>query len=220
MLKKFSLFITLAALSHLNLAHADGISSAEKVYKDVSNSIFMILDIRNHDYNHPVDFGSAVAVTQDLLATNCHIALKGEEQLVKMDSTLLPTTLLYKDENQDLCLLKINKKILKPVTLRSANTVRIGEEVFTIGSPKGYERTISRGIISNKIKYKTTAILQTDAAISPGSSGGGLFDTESHLIGLTFSKNLGRGSEGIGFALPAELITSVVSELEKTGGLI
>jgi S1-C subfamily serine protease len=88
--------------------------------------------------------------------------------------------------------------------------VHIGEEVFTIGSPKGYEKSISRGIISNKIKFKDTSILQTDASISPGSSGGGLFDTKSHLIGITFLKNEAAGSEGIGFAIPAELIKGLV----------
>jgi serine protease Do len=196
--------------------YADGISAAEKVYRDVNTSIFMVFDIKNHDYKNPVEYGSAVAITEDILATNCHVALKGDERIIKIDNKLMPATLLYTDEVQDLCLLKISKKILKPVTLRSANSVRIGEEIFTIGSPKGYERTISRGIISNKIKYKMTAILQTDAAISPGSSGGGLFDTQSHLVGIVFLKNKGDGVEGIGFALPTELITSVMGKLKTT----
>jgi serine protease Do len=174
----------------------------------------MIFDIKNHNYKNPVEYGSAVAIAKDILATNCHVALKGDEQLIKINTKLVPSTLLYMDERQDLCLLKISEKILIPVKFRSANSVRIGEEVFTIGSPKGYERTISRGIISNKIKYKMTSILQTDAAISPGSSGGGLFDTKSHLVGITFLKNKGEGVEGIGFALPTELIVSIVNQLE------
>ena len=215
MFKKLLLFMTLVSLSCTESLYADGISAAEKVYQDVNTSIFMIFDIKNHDYKNPVEYGSAVAIAKDILATNCHVALKGDEQLIKIDTKLMPTTLLYMDELQDLCLLKISEKILRPVKLRSANSVRIGEEVFTIGSPKGYERTISRGIISNKIKYKMTSILQTDAAISPGSSGGGLFDTHSHLIGITFLKNEGAGVEGIGFALPTELIATVVNKINS-----
>lgn len=194
--------------------HADGISAAEKVYRDVNNSIFMVFDIKNNDYQHPVNFGSSVAVAKNILATNCHVALGGDIRVVKINQKLEPATLLYKNENDDICLLKIAAHSLHPVALRAAKTVRIGEEVFTIGSPKGYEKTISRGIISNKIKFKDTAILQTDAAISPGSSGGGLFDTTSHLIGITFSKNEARGAEGIGFAVPTELISVILRKYQ------
>ncbi len=207
-------FIIFGYLLLAGQLHADGISSAEQVYKEVNASIFMIFDVKNHNYKNPIEYGSAVAVTKDILATNCHVALQGDEHVIKINDKLVPTTLLYANEAQDMCLLRISKKILKPVTLRGANSVRIGEEVFTIGSPKGYERTISRGIISNKIKYNKTSILQTDAAISQCSSGGGLFDTKSHLIGITFLKNEGAGAEGIGFALPTELIVSIVDELK------
>ncbi|MDR3491381.1 MAG: trypsin-like peptidase domain-containing protein [Gammaproteobacteria bacterium] len=215
MYKQLFSLILLINFAFMGQLHADGISAAEKVYQDVNTSIFMVFDIKNHDYKKAVEYGSAVAVGKDILATNCHVALKGDEHLIKINSKLIPTTVLYVNEPQDLCLLKINQKILKPVKLRNANDVRIGEEVFTIGSPKGYERTISRGIISNKIKYNMTSILQTDAAISPGSSGGGLFDTKSHLIGITFLKNEGAGVEGIGFALPTELIAAVVNKLDS-----
>jgi serine protease Do len=192
---------------------ADGISAAEKVYQDVNNSIFMIFDIHNNDLQHPIDFGSAVAITKNVLATNCHVALKGDLRVIKIHDKIVTATLIYKDEIDDICLLKVPENNLIPVKLRDANSVRIGEEVFTVGSPKGYEKSISRGIISNKIKFKNTSILQTDAAISPGSSGGGLFDTDSNLIGITFLKNEASGSEGIGFALPTELISVLVEKL-------
>lgn len=206
--------VAIASLAMSVQVQADGISSAEKVYADVNKSIMMIFNIKNHDYNKPVGYGSSVAITKNILATNCHVALKTDESVVKINKQFKSTTLIYKNELQDLCLLKISEKTLSPVRLRNASTVRIGEEVFTIGSPKGFERTISRGIISNKIKYQTTAILQTDASISPGSSGGGLFDTHSRLIGITFSKNEGEGAEGLGFALPTELISAIIHHLQ------
>jgi serine protease Do len=197
-------------------ASADGISSAEKVYQNVSNSIFMVFETNKIDPKKVVVYGSGVAVSKNIIATNCHIALKADNSFVKFKKTYLPATLIYKDEADDICLLKVAKNTLIPVSFRSANSVKIGEEVYSIGSPRGYEKSISRGIISNKIKFKDTAILQTDASLSPGSSGGGLFDTQSHLIGMTFLKNESTGAEGIGFAVPAEIIKALVVKVKNT----
>jgi serine protease Do len=213
MSKKIIIIIALLSFGLPLPLLADGISAAEHVYKNVNKSVFMIFDIKDHNYKAPVEFGSGIAITRDIIATNCHVALKGDDHLVKIERTLEPSQEIYHDELHDLCLLKINQKILSPVTLRSGKSVRIGEEVFTIGSPKGYEKTMSRGIISNKIAYNNSAILQTDAAVSPGSSGGGLFDTHGKLIGIIFLKNRAEGVEGIGFALPTELITAAIDQL-------
>ncbi len=194
----------------LSPVYADGISSAEKVYQHVNNSIFMIFETNKSDPNKVVAYGSGVAVSKNIIATNCHVALKADTSFVKIQKKFQPATLIYKDEPDDICLLKIPENTLIAVSFRAANSVKIGEEVYSIGSPRGYEKSISRGIISNKIKFKDTAILQTDASLSPGSSGGGLFDTQSHLIGMTFLKNESTGAEGIGFAVPSEIIKAIV----------
>jgi serine protease Do len=207
-IKPISLIALLFAM--ISPIHADGISAAEKVYQNVNNSIFMIFETNKSDPNKVVSYGSGVAVSKNIIATNCHVALKADTSFVKIQKKFQPATLIYKDEADDICLLKIPENTLIAVSFRSANSVKIGEEVYTIGSPRGYEKSISRGIISNKIKFKNTAILQTDASISPGSSGGGLFDTKSHLIGMTFLKNESTGAEGIGFAVPAEIIKDLV----------
>jgi serine protease Do len=207
------IFITIIALLIPLPLFADGISAAENVYQHVNKSVFMIFDIKDHNYKTPAEFGSGIAITKDIIATNCHVALKGDDHLIKIEKNLEPSQEVYHDELHDLCLLKINEKILTPVRLRDGASVRIGEEVYTIGSPKGYEKTMSRGIISNKIAYNKSAILQTDAAISPGSSGGGLFDTQGKLIGIIFLKNRAEGVEGIGFALPTDLITAAINQL-------
>ncbi|MES2218309.1 MAG: trypsin-like peptidase domain-containing protein [Pseudomonadota bacterium] len=216
MIRRNSLLINACLLvcSLFTPLYADGISSAEKVYTKVNNAVFMVFDVKDNNIKHPVDYGSSVAVAKDIVATNCHVALQGDARLIKVGDKLLPATLIYKDELNDICLLQIAEKTLTPVAFRAASKVRIGEEVYAIGSPRGYEKSISRGIISNKIKFKESFILQTDAATSPGSSGGGLFDTHSRLIGITFAKNEAVGSEGIGFAIPAEMIESVVKKLE------
>jgi serine protease Do len=193
--------------------YADAISSAEKVYTNVNEAVFMIFDVKDNDVKKTIDYGSGVAVARHVIATNCHVALKGEARLIKINDTFVATTLIYKDELNDICLLQVNDREFKPVKFRSASTVKIGEEVFAIGSPRGYEKTISRGIISNRIKFKESYILQTDAATSPGSSGGGLFDKQGYLIGITFAKNEALGSEGIGFAIPAEMVDAALKTL-------
>jgi serine protease Do len=205
MIKKIQImFLVLLGAVFLPV-YADGISSAEKVYADVNQSIFTILDVKNSDMTKAVGYGSAVAVRSNLLATNCHVLNGGDQQLVKIGKETFPARLVSKDEASDICLIEVEGKKFKPVKFRSSKSVHIGEEVYTIGSPKGYEKSISRGIISNEIN--NGVVLQTDAAISPGSSGGGLFDTKGNLIGLTFLKDEGVATEGIGFAVPTEVIT-------------
>jgi serine protease Do len=194
-------------------ASADAISSAQKVYGNVNEAVVMIFDVKDNDVKKTIDYGSGVAVAKHVIATNCHVALKGDTRLIKINDKFVATTLLYKDELNDICLLNVADHEFKPVKLRPASSVKIGEEVYAIGSPRGYEKTISRGIISNRIKFKETYILQTDAATSPGSSGGGLFDIQGCLIGITFAKNEALGSEGIGFAIPVELVDMAMKTL-------
>jgi serine protease Do len=194
-------------------AHADAISSAQKVYGSVNEAVVMIFDVKNNDVKQTIDYGSGVAVGKHVIATNCHVALKGDARLIKVNDKFVTTTLIYKDELNDICLLNVADHEFKPVKSRPASSVKIGEEVYAIGSPRGYEKTISRGIISNRIKFKETYILQTDAATSPGSSGGGLFDIQGRLIGITFAKNEALGSEGIGFAIPVEMVDLAMKTL-------
>ena len=66
---------------------ADGVSAAEQVYQDVNKSVFMIFDIKDHNYKAPVEFGSGIAITRDIIATNCHVALKGDDHLVKIEKS-------------------------------------------------------------------------------------------------------------------------------------
>ncbi|MEO8401690.1 MAG: S1C family serine protease [Gammaproteobacteria bacterium] len=187
-------------------------SSAQKVYTRASNSIFTIYGVEPDGENKGVALGSAVAIDKNILATNCHVALTGTYLVVYINDTRKRGELYYYDQRNDLCLVKIPGIVFTPVNIRQSSTVSIGEEVFAIGNPKGYEKTISRGIISNKFTFKNTVILQTDAAISPGSSGGGLFDENGNLIGITFLKDESKGSEGLGFAIPTEFILAAMEQ--------
>ncbi len=188
------------------------ISSARKVYLQTSDSIYTIYGIEPSDKDKGVALGSAVAIDKNILATNCHVALAGSMLVVYINDKPIRGQLYYYDQHDDLCLVKVPGTTFNPIKIRASITVNIGEEVYAIGNPKGYEKTISKGIISNKYKFKNGAILQTDAAISPGSSGGGLFDENGNLIGITFLKEEGKGSEGLGFAIPTELILTALEQ--------
>lgn len=194
---------------------ANAQSTAEGVYENVKDSIGTIFSI-NEENEKESALGSGVAVEKSLIATNCHVALSGNFLIVKINNETLLGRLFYYNQKRDLCLIQIVGSPLKTVTIRPSKSVKIGEDVFAIGNPEGQMKTISKGIISNKLKEDGIELLQTDASISSGSSGGGLFDVDGKLIGIT-TKTLKEG-ENIAFAIPTELILAVVNSKEKTSG--
>ncbi len=182
-------------------------SNAESVYDSVNHSIFLV---KSFEMGSKESFqGSAVAVDKNILATNCHVALAGNILVVYLPNKKATGFLFY--NKGDLCLITVADAQFTPVKIRPSNSVKIGEEVYAVGNPEGFEKSISNGIISNKYESDGIAVLQTTAAISPGSSGGGLFDKNGSLIGITFLKNEEVGAEGLGFAIPTELILEAIS---------
>lgn len=188
-------------------SHASEAPSAETVYKNVSGSIYEVYS-NNMDKKNGWVYGSAVAVEDNLLATNCHVALSGSFIIVKVNKKAYLGRLYYYRQKKDLCIVEVVGVKLNPVHIRASNTVNIGEQVFAVGNPLELNQSISEGIISNKINDDGTTILQTDASISHGSSGGGLFDKNSNLIGITTATH--KENSGISFAIPTELILEVL----------
>ena len=112
---------------------------------------------------------------------------------------------MYRDKKRDVCIIRVSGGELLPVTnTRRFDDLKIGELVYAIGSPAGLENSISQGIISGKRNVKGQQWIQTTAAISPGSSGGGLFDKDGNLIGITTFKFSGESDEALNFAAPAK----------------
>ena len=188
-------------------SYANEAPSAESVYRNVSGSIYEIYSISMEDKNQWT-YGSAVAIENSLLATNCHVALGGSFIIVKVNKKSYLGRLYYYRQKKDLCIIEVVGVKLNPVHIRASNTVNIGEEVFAIGNPLELNQSISQGIISNKINDNGTIILQTDASISHGSSGGGLFDKNGNLIGITTATH--KENQGISFAIPTELILEIL----------
>jgi S1-C subfamily serine protease len=110
--------------------------------------------------------------------------------------------------SEDLAELQVPGLAAPAVTLRSASTLKPGERVYAIGAPLSLELTISEGLISGLRHDTGGEIIQTSAAISPGSSGGGLFDQMGRLVGITTFKL--RGGENVNFALPTDWFESMV----------
>ena len=196
------LFIAIFSNFYLSCAAA---LNAEQVYAKVKDSVYTVYGI-DFKTKKAITRGSAVAVTANILATNCHVVLAGNLVFVKLEAEKRSALILYRDEKQDLCLLSVPGVHFSPVSLRDSSDVKIGETVFAIGNPQGTEKTLSQGIISNRHELDGGIWLQTDANVSFGSSGGGLFDQSGELIGIT-SKMGG----SFGFATPTEWIMRVLN---------
>ena len=145
------------------------------------------------------------------MATNCHVIDGGSVEVYKAanrninDTKGYPATVSRRDDDKDFCLLDVKGLWGVPANVRKYDTLRVGENVYGIDAPKGLDLSLSGGVISQLRKGTRGRVIQTDAAISSGSSGGGLFDREGNLIGIITAKFVDDDVEGIGFAIPADL---------------
>jgi hypothetical protein len=143
------------------------------------------------------------------IVTNCRAVTSAVKIVVKQGSVQRTAKIRYQDAARDLCQIRLDDALPsgKPVTAYVlSKELEVGQQVFAIGSPRGLEHTISRGIVSalREMKEEAGNLVQTDAAISPGSSGGGLFDSEGRLVGvITFGF---KDAQNLNFALPSEWI--------------
>lgn len=136
-------------------------------------------------------------------------------------------TVMWSDTDLDLSITKINAKNLKYIDIGDSSKIRVGETVYAIGNPIGFEfrRTVTSGIISaknrtikieeeNKLSYMTD-LIQTDATINPGNSGGPLIYPNGQVIGINTVKIT--SAEGIGFAIPINIVKPIIESFKNTG---
>jgi hypothetical protein len=151
--------------------------------------------------------GSAVAVSETELLTNCHVVEGARKIIAKQDKKEWVATLVRSDPATDRCVLSVTNTKLKPVPgVRSYKDLKVGEALYTLGSPKGLELSISNGILSGLREEEGRQWVQTTAPISHGSSGGGLFDARGNIVGITTwtLDGLEKGDQALNFAIPAE----------------
>ena len=139
------------------------------------------------------------------------------------DGTEEKATLVATDEQTDVAVIKIEKTGLIPVTFGDSSALNVGDLTVAIGNPMGtLAGSASEGIVSGlerqlTVDGKTMTLIQTSASISPGNSGGGLFDQSGNLIGVVVAKSASSEAEGLGFAIPSDLVKEVSDSLITNG---
>ena len=187
-------------------------------FEDISQSIVSIESVPNTPQKK---FGSGVIISNDgYIVTAFHI-LSGTLSTVKIDEKTYIANLIGFDEYADLAVLKINEDNLRSIDFPNKFDLKIGETVFAIGNPYNLGISVSKGILSGtgrNFGNPYLDIIQTDAAINQGSSGGAIINSDGQLIGLSTSiASVSGGSDGVGFALPAERVIYIANEIIKYG---
>lgn len=170
--------------------------------------------------------GSGFVISEEgLILTNHHVVQSAEEIVVRFnDRTELTAELLGSDERSDIALLKVDPEAvdLKTVEFGDSEKLRVGEWVLAIGSPFGFDYSATAGIVSalgrSLPSDSYVPFIQTDVAINPGNSGGPLFNLEGKVIGIN-SQIYSRtgGFMGVSFAIPTEVVTNVVEQIQEKG---
>lgn len=198
------------------------------VAEAVSPSIVEITAIAD---NVEQSSGSGIILTEDgYLVTNTHVLQDCDTFLVKIDGIdeQIPAVCVGMDTKTDLAVLKIAYTGLPAAVIGDSDELTVGEEVVAIGNPAGLTGTVTNGIVSalhRKIKSASTSFemdcIQTDAAISPGNSGGALINLYGQIVGITSSKYTsaysGSAYEGLGFAISINEAMPIIEELIAQG---
>jgi len=189
-------------------AGAGDAKSARNFFKLASKSVYGLAG-RVQDGSgatRGVVFGSAVAITDKLAITNCHVLVNAGDNIylgAGGSDESEQARLVGANFEADRCVVRVSRMDLQPVPgIRRFDALEVGETVYAIGNPLKLDRTLSEGLLSGKRVKGDLRYLQTTAPISPGSSGGGLFDAQGNLIGIT-SFTI-KGTQSLNFAIPAE----------------
>jgi serine protease Do len=168
--------------------------------------------------------GSGFIVSADgLILTNAHVVRDAKQVLVKLsDRREFNAKVLGSDSATDIAVLKVDAKNLPTVVLGDPTTAQVGDWVLAIGSPYGFEQSVTKGIVSAKGRSlpgdSVVPFIQTDAAVNPGNSGGPLFDAGGKVIGINaqiFSPS--GGFQGLAFAIPVDVALRVKDQIVAKG---
>ncbi|MDH5392180.1 MAG: DegQ family serine endoprotease [Gammaproteobacteria bacterium] len=168
--------------------------------------------------------GSGFIISNDgYILTNHHVIKGADEIIVRLhDKRSLVAKLIGSDRMTDVAVLKIDAKNLNPVKIGDASELKVGEWVLAIGSPYGFDHSVTAGIVSAKGRSLPRDVyvpfIQTDVAINPGNSGGPLFNMNGEVVGVNSQiyTNTG-GFMGLSFSIPIEVAMDVVSQIKKSG---
>jgi serine protease Do len=184
-------------------------------------------------HNQPKDYkqsgmGSGVIVGKNgYILTNNHVIKDADDIKVRLsDKRVFKGKVVGADPKTDLAVIKIDAINLPVVKLGDSDKLRVGDRVIAIGNPFGLNQTVTTGIISAKGRADVGIadyedFIQTDAAINPGNSGGALVNVKGELIGInTAILSSSGGNQGVGFAIPSNMVKTVMASLIKSGKVV
>ena len=169
--------------------------------------------------------GSGVIISADgYIVTNNHVVDGADELMVTLnDNKEYSARIIGADATTDLALIKIDAKQLPAIVIANSDNVKVGEWVLAVGNPLGLNNTVTAGIVSAKARTMgqgVQSMIQTDAAINQGNSGGALVNTRGELIGINAMIYSQTGSNiGYGFAIPTTIMNKVVDDLKQYGNV-
>jgi S1-C subfamily serine protease len=221
------------------MANAPGGLAVRDIYARASPGVVCIQAQRLRPEPSPFDVDDGPADTESrgsgfvlddegLIVTNAHVVASATDIRVALsgDRTVSARP-VGTDPDTDLALLRIDPDglDLQPLELGDSATVRVGDPTVAIGNPLGAERTLTTGLVSALHRRLTAPsgfavddVIQTDAAVNPGTTGGPLLDASGRVIGISSQLGTGRGDGVVtGFAVPVNTAKEVISELEQTG---
>lgn len=171
--------------------------------------------------------GSGFIIGNDgYILTNAHVVQDVDEVTVKLtDKRKFTAKVIGYDSRTDIALIKINASNLPRVAIGDPDKLRVGEAVVAIGSPYGFENSVTSGIVSAKGRSlpdeNYVPFIQTDAAVNPGNSGGPLFNLRGEVVGVNsqiYSRS--GGYQGLSFAIPIDVAMDVANQLRTTGKVV
>ncbi|NWK43501.1 S1C family serine protease [Ralstonia pickettii] len=186
------------------------------VFAKVSPSVWEVR-VAGSD-GRPLSIGSAVVIADGVAITNCHVLRGGKQVWLKRGNASYGARLQYPDVERDLCQLRVADFHAPAVMLSPGSALVTGQKVYAVGNPLGLELTISEGLISSLRTDDEGRLksIQTSAPISQGSSGGGLFDADGRLIGITDHQVVLTMGQNLNFAIPADWIADVPARGQKS----
>ena len=172
--------------------------------------------------------GSGVIISSDGYILTCAHVVSGASNItVTIGDTDYPATLVGEDATSDIAVLKIDATGLTPATVGNSDSLKVGESVMAVGNPLGeLGGTVTSGIVSalnrsvsiqSTSSVNTMSLIQMDASVSPGNSGGGLFNMNGELVGVVNAKSSDSDAEGLGFAIPINDAMKVAQDLLENG---
>jgi serine protease Do len=167
--------------------------------------------------------GSGVVIRRDgIILTNAHVVGSAATVTIELaDGRTLTGRVLGRDPTVDVAVVQIPVNDAPAAPLADSDRLQVGQTAIAIGNPLGLERTVTEGIVSavNRTPrgFALDALIQTDAAISPGNSGGPLLDSRGAVIGINTAVLSGSGVNGLGFAIPINLASEIAKQIVTTG---